>query len=75
VRYFTSFGPQSGALSDSAALGAIAVLETPDGTTPIGVAMCVGPNVRGRAVWMLNVHGKDVPGRWVVVDREFVPVI
>ena len=75
TRYFTSFGPQSGALSYSAALGAIAILEFSDGTEPIGMAMCVGPNVRGHSVWMLNVHGKDVSGRWVVVDREFVPVI
>ena len=73
VRYFTSFGPQSGALLYSTALGAIAVLESSDDPTPIGVAMCVGPNVRGHATWMLNVHGDDVSGRWIVIDREFHP--
>jgi hypothetical protein len=25
----------------------------------------------GPAVWRLTVHGADVPGRWVIVDREF----
>jgi hypothetical protein len=74
VRYFAGFGPQSGALLSSAALGAIAVLEAPDGPTPIGVATCVRPNIKGHAVCTLNVHDADVPGRWIVVDREFVPV-
>ena len=75
MRYFASFGPQSGALLYSAALGAIAVLEFHNETEPIGVATCVGVNVKGHAVWTLHVHGDDMPGRWIVVDREFVPVI
>jgi hypothetical protein len=28
----------------------------------------------GLAVWGLHVHGADVPGRWVIIDRRFVPV-
>jgi hypothetical protein len=28
----------------------------------------------GLTVWRLHVHGADVPGRWVIVDREFWPV-
>ena len=75
MRCFTSFGPQSGVLLYNAALGAIAVLEFHDGTEPIGVATCVGVNVKGQALWTLHVHEDDVPGRWIVVDREFVPVI
>ena len=75
MRYFTSFGPQSGALLYNAALGAIAVLEFSDGTEPIGAATCVGVNVKGHAVWTLHVHGDDMPGRWIVVDREFLPMI
>src|SRR5262249_43265445 len=73
MRYSTSFGPQSGALPYSAALGAIAVLEAPYKLTPIGVATCVGVDVRGHAVWTLNVRDADVPGRWIVVDRQFRP--
>jgi hypothetical protein len=57
----------------NAALGAIAVLEFHDGTEPIGVATCVGVNVKGHALWTLHVRGDDVPGRWIVVDREFHP--
>ena len=74
MRYFARFGPQTGALLYSAALGAIAVLEDPDGPTPIGVATCVRPNIKGHAVCTLNVHEADVPGRWIVIDREFKQV-
>jgi hypothetical protein len=27
----------------------------------------------GVALWRLTVHGVEVPGRWVVCDREFWP--
>jgi hypothetical protein len=74
TRYFTSFGPQSGALLDSAAYGAISVLEDRYKRTPIGVATCVGVDVKGQALWTLNVRDADVPGRWLVVDRQFRPV-
>ena len=74
AKYFTSFGPQSGALLYSAAYGAISVLEAPYKLTPIGVATCVGVDVKGQALWTLNVRDTDVPGRWIVVDRQFRPV-
>ena len=73
MRCFTSFGPQSGVLLYNAALGAIAVLDAPDGATPIGMALCVGVDTLSYALWELVVHDAIVPGRWVVVDREFVP--
>jgi hypothetical protein len=31
----------------------------------------IGRTEGGRAVWGLRVHGTDVPGRWVIVGREF----
>jgi hypothetical protein len=31
----------------------------------------VGRTEDGLAVWRLTVHAADVPGRWVIVDREF----
>jgi hypothetical protein len=40
---------------------------------PIGAATCVGSDTICRAVWTLSVHDADVPGRWIVVDREFHP--
>jgi hypothetical protein len=73
MRYFTSFGPQSGALLYSAAFGAIAVLEALDQPMPIGMALCVSVDAAGRALWTLSIDADDLPGRWVVVDREFHP--
>jgi hypothetical protein len=72
--YFTSFGPQSGALLYSAAYGAIAVLAPRRKRKTIGVATCVGVDVKGQSLWTLNVRDADVPGRWIVVDRRFRPV-
>jgi hypothetical protein len=34
----------------------------------------LGWDERGVAVWRMTVHGAEVPGRWIVVDREFRPV-
>ena len=27
----------------------------------------------GVSLWMLTVHGVELPGRWIVVGREFRP--
>jgi hypothetical protein len=50
----------------------IGVLEAPDKLMPIGMAFGVGRTDDGMAVWRLTVHGADVPGRWVIVDRRFI---
>jgi hypothetical protein len=55
-------------------LGSIGVLEAPDQPMPIGMANCAGWNPDGLATWKLTVHGADVPGRWIIVDRKFRPV-
>jgi hypothetical protein len=72
VRYFTNFGPRSGALLYNAALGAIGVLEALDKPMLIGMALCVGYDAAGRAQWILSVGGADLSGLWIVVDREFI---
>ena len=54
--------------------GAIGVLDDPKNSMPIGMAMCKGWDRDGLAVWRLTVRGADVPGRWIIVDREFQPV-
>ena len=54
--------------------GAIDVLEALDKPVPIGRALCTGRDATGIAVWRLVVHNATVPGRWIVVDREFRPV-
>ena len=38
---------------------------------PIGTARFDGPNEKGVALWRLTVHGAELPGLWVVIDREF----
>jgi hypothetical protein len=53
--------------------GAIGVLEVLDKSMPVGMALRVGADADGRALWALTVDGEDLPGRWVVVDREFQP--
>ena len=54
--------------------GSIGVLDAPDKPMPIGMASAIGRTEGCLAVWGLNVHGADVPGRWVIIDGRFVPV-
>jgi hypothetical protein len=52
---------------------AIGVLETRAHPVPIGIATVVGWDEDGVALWKLTVRGAEVPGLWVVVDRESRP--
>ena len=52
----------------------IGVLEAPDHPMPVGMALCTGWDGDGLAVWRLTIKGGEVPGRWIIVDREFRPV-
>jgi hypothetical protein len=49
------------------------VLAALDRPMPIGLALCAGVDAAGRALWALSVEGDDLPGRWVIIDREFHP--
>jgi hypothetical protein len=40
---------------------------------PVGLALRVGVDAAGRSVWELVIDDVLVPGRWVVIDREFQP--
>jgi hypothetical protein len=73
VRYFTNVGPDRGPLLHGTVPGAIGVIEDLDKSMPIGMALRVGRDDAGRALWTLSIDGDDLPGRWVVVDREFRP--
>jgi hypothetical protein len=53
----------------------IGVIEDPDEPMPIGIAFEAGWIEGAPAVWRLTVDDADVAGRWVIVDREFRPVI
>ena len=74
MRYFTNAGPDRGPLLYGTVPGAIGVLEDLDKSMPIGMALRVGRDDAGRALWTLSIDGEDLPGRWVVIDREFQPV-
>jgi hypothetical protein len=73
MRYYTDSGPWAGYIDDLDTPGAIAILEAPDQQPPVGMALRVGWNDLGVARWTLSVHGEDLPDRWIVVNREFVP--
>ena len=49
----------------------VLVLGSPDNPTPIGTAYEIGSDDQGLAEWTLNVRNVPVPGRFVIVDREF----
>jgi hypothetical protein len=74
VRYFANVGPDRGPLLYGTVPGAIGVLEALDQPMPVGLAVRVGRDTAGCALWELVVHDAVVPGRWVVIDREFHPV-
>ena len=73
MNYYTTAGPESGPIlwrHDHAVLG---VLASPDDPRPIGMAVPVARAENGLALWKLDVRGGVVPGRWIVLDREFWP--
>jgi hypothetical protein len=53
--------------------GSIGVLEAPDQFMPIGQAHCKTWDENGLGVWVLTIGGQVIPGRWVIIDREFRP--
>jgi hypothetical protein len=69
--FCASIGPGRGPLIYSEALLAIAVTRSRRTRTPIGTALCVGRDETGMALWELTIGNVEVPGRWVVLDREF----
>lgn len=72
--YFTTTAPRYGPLLRAQATGAvISVLEAPDRPWPIGTALHVGSDDTDVARWRLTVNGAEVPGLWLVIDREFRP--
>ena len=73
MRYFTDAGPFRGPLPHRIWPDAIGVLESLDRPMPIGMALAVGVDAAGRALWTLSVEGQDLPGRWIVEDGEFRP--
>jgi hypothetical protein len=53
--------------------GSIGVLAALDRPMPIGEASCRTHDANGLAVWTLRIGEREIPGRWIIVDREFRP--
>jgi hypothetical protein len=71
--YYTNVGPRSGPILSAHRLHALGVLRARDDHAPIGLALPVGRDDDVVELWRLIIHGAEVPGRWVVIDREFRP--
>jgi hypothetical protein len=71
--YFANVGPKSGPILWRDHYGTIGVLASRHDPRPIGRAREVGWGPGGVALWKLTVRGVEVPGRWMVVSREFWP--
>ena len=71
--YRADIGPSSGLLMFEDSMRTIDVLGEIEDASPVGTASRLGSDPAGLAVWRLNVHGADLGGRWIVIDRQFVP--
>jgi hypothetical protein len=73
MRYFANAGPDRGPIVYGTTPDAIGVIEDLEKPIPVGMALCVGVDAAGRALWTLSVEGQDLSGRWIVEDGEFQP--
>ncbi len=71
LTYHTNVGPLSGPLPSRAGYLAIRVLQGRETRTPIGVALVAGQLEDGVALWRLTIDEAELPGLYVVIDREF----
>ena len=71
MRYYCNAGPPKGPLLYRDVPGVLGVLEVPDQPMPIGTAFCIGKTAAGVALWELIVHGTELAGNWVLIDRRF----
>jgi hypothetical protein len=74
MNYITTAGPKSGPIRWNALAASLGVYE--DGgarSLPCGVASPVAWDVQGRTLFSLLVRGASLSGRWLVVDRRFIP--
>jgi hypothetical protein len=71
--HFPNTGPESGPILWRDGHRPIDVLEHRGDGTPIGTANPVGRTEGGIAIWEIVIRGEGVPGRWIVLGREFRP--
>jgi hypothetical protein len=73
MAYFANIGPLSGPILERHRLVAVGVLRAPGDRTPVGLALADGRDDDDVEVRALTVQGIELPGRFIVVDREFRP--
>jgi hypothetical protein len=73
MAYYTRFGPISGPLRSASGYHAVGVLPARESRTAIGLAVASGQDQHGRALWRLSIDTLDLPGLYVVTDRQFRP--
>src|SRR5208337_464860 len=69
TRYFAHIS-QKGKIRYGDVPGSIGVLEALDKFMPIGEASCRTHDENGLAVWTLRIGKEEIPGRWIIVERE-----
>jgi hypothetical protein len=75
--FLSNWGPRDGPILGRDCPGAIGVLTEGKAAMPIGIAYPVGlvEHQRGPAqTFRLVVNKVELPGRWICVGREFVPL-
>jgi hypothetical protein len=75
MSYYTNAGPLSGPLRANVGYFGIGVSQSPGTCTPIGAALVAGQDQNGLALWRLTIDTTDLPGLYVVIDREFRPAV
>jgi hypothetical protein len=73
MAYHTNAGPAYGTLRCGAGPGALDVTKGISSGMLFGTATEVGWVQGGVSLWRPTVHGVELPGLYVVVDREFFP--
>jgi hypothetical protein len=73
MSYFAKVG-RAGPIGYHQVPGSIDVFGAVDDSEPIGIAHCINWGGHGAAQWELTVHGSRLPGQYIVIDREFIPV-
>jgi hypothetical protein len=71
--YMTDVGPDSGPILYGTMPTAIAVLAARDDPTQVGVALAAGRRADGLQLWRVTIDRVELPGLFIVVDREFRP--
>jgi hypothetical protein len=70
--YYSNFGPAKGPLRERDVPRSMAILGAPGSHMLLGQADPLGPDADGNAEFRLEVGGKLLEGRWLLIGREFV---